>query len=156
MVFSEILKASNQFKDRQLNVVIHEIGLVTAKLFNRRVKEVGLTRAQWYVLYLLNEEDGLKQTELADRLSMTKPTLGNIVDLLEADDWVIRKPDRKDRRAKRVFLTSKIEPLIQPLEEIMDEIRAITTRGLTAEQQRIFSECLVIAYENLTSFADET
>lgn len=156
MAHSEIQKASNQFKDRQLNVVIHEIGLVTAKLFNRRVKEVGLTRAQWHVLYLLNEEDGLKQTELANHLSMTKPTLGKIVDLLEADGWVIRKPDTRDRRAKRVFLTSKIKPLIQPLEEIVDEIGAITTRGLTVEQQRIFSECLVIAYGNLTSVAAES
>ena len=156
MAHSEIQKASNQFKDRQLNVVIHEIGLVTAKLFNRRVKEVGLTRAQWHVLYLLNEEDGLKQTELANHLSMTKPTLGKIVDLLEADGWVIRKPDTRDRRAKRVFMTSKIKPLIQPLEEIVDEIGAITTRGLTVEQQRIFSECLVIAYGNLTSVAAES
>ncbi len=136
-------------RERHLTVLIHEIGLLASKLFNRQIKEVGLTRSQWHLLYLLYEQDGQTQTELADHLTMAKPPLGKIVDRLEEDGWVIRKDDPQDRRAKRVFLTQKVNPLITPLEKIVDGIGDTTTRGLTAAEVHAFKGFLEIAFKNL-------
>lgn len=136
-------------RERHLTVLIHEIGLLASKLFNRQIKEVGLTRSQWHLLYLLYEHDGQTQTELADHLTMAKPPLGKIVDRLEEDGWVIRKDDPQDRRAKRVFLTQKVTPLITPLEKIVDGIGDTTTRGLTEAEVLAFKGFLEIAFKNL-------
>jgi len=136
-------------RERHLTVLIHEIGLLASKLFNRQIKEVGLTRSQWHLLYLLYEQDGQTQTELADHLTMAKPPLGKIVDRLEEDGWVIRKDDPQDRRAKRVFLTQKVNPLITPLEKIVDGIGDTTTRGLTETEVLAFKGFLEIAFKNL-------
>ncbi len=136
-------------RERHLTVLIHEIGLLASKLFNRQIKEVGLTRSQWHLLYLLYEQDGQTQTELADHLTMAKPPLGKIVDRLEEDGWVVRKDDPQDRRAKRVFLTDKVNPLITPLEKIVDGIGDTTTRGLTETEILAFKGFLEIAFKNL-------
>ena len=137
-------------RERSLTVLIHEVGLLAVKLFNRQIKDVGLTSSQWHVLYLLYEHDGQTQTELADHLTMAKPPLGKIVDRLEEDRWVLRKDDPQDRRAKRVFLTQKVTPLITPLEKIVGDIGDTTTRGLTDVERAAFIGFLEIALQNLT------
>ena len=141
--------SSHSARERHLNALIHEIGQLASKLFNRKIKNVGLTRSQWHLLYLLYEHDGQTQTELADHLTMAKPPLGKIVDRLEEDGWVIRKDDPQDRRAKRVFLTQKVTPLITPLEEIVDGIGDTTTRGLTEAEVLAFKGFLENAFKNL-------
>ncbi len=141
---------SQNVRERALTVLIHEVGLLAVKLFNRQIKEVGLTSSQWQVLYLLYEHDGQTQTELADHLTMAKPPLGKIVDRLEEDGWVVRKDDPQDRRAKRVFLTQKVTPLITPLEKIVGDIGDTTTRGLTNAERVAFTGFLEIALQNLT------
>ena len=142
--------SSQSARERSLTLMVHEVGLLAVKLFNRQIKNVGLTSSQWHVLYRLYEHDGQTQTELADHLTMAKPPLGKIVDRLEEDGWVIRRDDPQDRRAKRVFLTQKVTPLITPLEKIVDEIGDTTTRGLTDAERLAFIGFLEIALQNLT------
>ncbi|MGK0224457.1 MAG: DNA-binding MarR family transcriptional regulator [Limisphaerales bacterium] len=70
--------SSLNVRERSLTVLIYEVGLLAVKLFNRQIKEVGLTSSQWHVVYLLYEHDGQTQTELADHLTMAKPPLGKV------------------------------------------------------------------------------
>ena len=145
---------SIQKRERTLTGAIHEISLMLSRIFNRRVKEVGLTRSQWQILYLLYEHDGKTQTELAEILTMAKPPLGRVVDRLEKDGWVERRDDSKDRRIKRVFLTQKVAPLIEPLQQIANDIDDIATRGMKPTDRKAFTRLLRIAHQNLTGEAD--
>lgn len=147
-------RKSFQTRERTLTGIISEISLMATRIFNRRVKDVGLTRTQWQVLYLLYQHDGQTQTELADTLTMAKPPLGKVVDRLEEDGWVERRDEPKDRRAKRVFLTEKVTPLIGPLEKIVDEIADITTSGLSNTDREAFLKFLHVAHRNLAAEAD--
>jgi MarR family transcriptional regulator for hemolysin len=142
------------FRERHLNLLIHEIGLMASRTFNRSVKDVGLTQPQWHVLYLLQEQDGQTQTQIADHLVMAKPPLGKIIDRLEEDGWVERRDDPRDRRANRVFLTEKVRPLIRPLEQLADELGDITTRGLSKGDREAFERFLQIAHRNWTDRMD--
>ncbi|MEO2174350.1 MAG: MarR family transcriptional regulator [bacterium] len=125
-----------------------------SRIFNRRIKNVGLTRSQWQVLYLLYQDDGQTQTQLAETLSIAKPPLGKLIDRLEEDDWVERRNDKKDRRAKRVFLTPKVTPLIGPLQDIADEIGRIVTGGMSGVDRKALTRLLHIAHQNLASETD--
>ena len=51
----------------------------------------------------LYRSDGCIQSELAKILDVEKQTLGKLLDLLEKKEWIMRKEDSKDRRAKRIF-----------------------------------------------------
>ena len=150
------METNDKIRERHVNVLLHEVSLLASKLFNRQIREVWRTRTQWHVLYLLHEHDGLSQTELADHLTMTKPSLGHVVDRLVDGGWVERAEDSADKRVKRVYLTEKIGPLLQPLEQIVEDLGNVTTKGLTESQKRDFVGFLAIAYENLLSVNEES
>src|SRR5689334_728559 len=52
-------------------------------------------------------ENGMRLTELAQAAGMTKQSIGEIVDDLEARGYVERVPDPADKRAKLIRLTEK-------------------------------------------------
>jgi DNA-binding MarR family transcriptional regulator len=66
-----------------------------------------LRPAHGNVLESLSIEDGLRLTELAKRAEMTSQSMGELVDDLEGKGYVERHEDHADRRAKRIYLTSK-------------------------------------------------
>jgi len=134
-----------------LTRLMHEISLMIARIFNRRMKERGLTRSQWQVLYQLNRQDGQTQTELADLLVMAKPPLGKIIDRLETDGWVERRADSTDRRAKRVFLTSKSQGLIDPLETEVDKIACYATEQFSQNDLEHLLSLLLKVHGNLAA-----
>ena len=137
-------------QEQRLGATVHEINLMVARLFNRRVRDIGLTRAQWQIVYLLNGNDGLTQTEIAERLVMAKAPLGKIVDRLENDGWVQRRDDASDRRLKRVFITDSVPPLIEPVSELVDEISERAMRGISAGERRKLFALLSRIHGNLS------
>ena len=68
------------------------------------------------VILPLYEEDGLRMGELASRARLSKQTMTTLVRLTERNGLVRRERDREDRRASRVYLTSRAR-LFQPVAE---------------------------------------
>lgn len=72
--------------------------------------QFGITGSQWGVLRNLHRaeqegRDGLRITELSDRLLIRPPSVTGAVDRLERAGLVVRKGDPSDQRAKFVRLT---------------------------------------------------
>src|SRR4051794_27427569 len=72
----------------------------------RHLRRYGLTVPQFDVIAHLGAVAGLRQQDLADRLLVTKGNVCGLIDRLEADGLVERRPDPRDRRAHRLALTS--------------------------------------------------
>jgi len=64
-------------------------------------------RAHGSVMEQLDFQDGLRLTDLAKGAGMTPQAIGELVDQLEELDYVVRRPDPDDRRAKRIYRTSR-------------------------------------------------
>ena len=108
-----------------------DIHRLLEKDFDSRIKGLGLTRSQWRVLIrVADTEGGQTQTELADLTAIEKAPLGKTLDRLEENGWIIRKDDPKDRRARRVYATSKIEKLYPQLETATKGTFARTLQGM--------------------------
>ncbi|MEO5809972.1 MAG: MarR family transcriptional regulator [Sphingomicrobium sp.] len=107
---------------------IAETAHALRRFYDRRAQTLGVTRAQWRVLAMLSREPRLKQVSLAERLDIEPITLSRIIDRLAEAGLVARAPDPADRRAWRVELTTKAEPLIAQLfglaEGMADEVFA--------------------------------
>ncbi len=58
------------------------------------------------------DPDGSRLTDLARRANMSPQAMGELVDELEDMDYVVRRPDPTDRRAKLITLTKKGEDCI--------------------------------------------
>jgi DNA-binding MarR family transcriptional regulator len=70
------------------------------------VRDLGLTRAQWLVLTRLYRRPGQSQTELSVMLEIDRASAGRMIDRMEKNGWVERRPDSADRRINRLHLTS--------------------------------------------------
>lgn len=115
---------------------------MSSRMFNQAVKEVGLTRTQWMVVYQLYREGEQSQTEIARSLSLAKPPLGKVIDLLEKDGWLTRKQNPNDRRENLISLTGKVEPLIDPLTRTVTDISRQAVEGTTPQDQETFERVL--------------
>lgn len=74
-------------------------------VFDARMKQAGLRGSTWRVLAYLHRSDGKTQTQLATQLEVSRAALGQMVDQLEASDFVRRRPDPHDARCWRVYLS---------------------------------------------------
>ena len=97
---------------------IGETAHALRKAFDRLAVGLGVTRAQWKVLFKLTRSPGLRQVELADMLDLEPITLCRIVDRLEEAGLVERSRDPEDRRAWRLHVTAKAQPLIEKLQAV--------------------------------------
>ncbi len=127
---------------------IAETAHALRKAFDRRAVGLGVTRAQWKVLFRLERRPGLRQIELADMLDIEPITLSRIVDRLEEGGLVERKPDPADRRAWRLHVTAKAEPLIAKLRAVADDMIAEAFSGIDPKDLEIARRVLARAREN--------
>ena len=97
---------------------IGETAHALRKAFDRLAVGLGVTRAQWKVLFKLTRTPGLRQVELADMLDLEPITLCRIVDRLEEAGLVERTRDPEDRRAWRLHVTAQAEPLMEKLQAV--------------------------------------
>lgn len=135
--------------DRNLTVVFSDVYLRLRRYFNQQTREFGLTSTQWQVLRCLSLNDGMTQTEIAEALDMGKSPLGKKIDSLEESDWVTRRTDSHDRRAKRVYLTGKVDQYRERLTQITEELMATVTRGLDQEDVGKLLDSLIVMRGNL-------
>lgn len=134
---------------RNFGFILHDVARLLRATYDRRMKALGLTRSQWWVLTHLYRNDGVTQTELADILEIEKPTLGRLLDRLESNGWIRREEHSDDRRAKRVFLTDEVDPAMKAMRDAAAELRRDALAGLTREQQTQFVDTLIAVKANL-------
>jgi len=134
---------------RNFGFLISDVARLMRKNFDSRVKEIGLTRSQWWLLNHLFRADGLTQAELAETLEIERSSTGKLLDSLELKGWIKRVVDKKDRRSKRVFLTKEVEPIIKKMRGIAKKVREVSL-GKLSSQQDDFVDMLIEIKNNLT------
>jgi DNA-binding MarR family transcriptional regulator len=86
---------------------LFELASLLAAPMDRRLAEVGLTRARAEVIWRLHQLGPVTQRELSEALHCTPRNVTGLVDALEAGGLVARGPHPTDRRATLVTLTGR-------------------------------------------------
>jgi DNA-binding MarR family transcriptional regulator len=89
---------------------------------DRRAREHGTTRAQWLALFRLYEGEGMSQVDLAQILDLKPISLVPILDKLVEQGLVERRPNPKDRRANKLYLTEAGRTAVAELDFLRDDI----------------------------------
>ena len=119
--------------------------------FDRRAAPLGVTRAQWRALAWLGREPGLRQVELADHLDIEPITLCRILDRLEESGLVERRRDPEDRRAWRLHLTAKAEPLVGQLRTLAGQMAEEAFEGVPPQTIEMLREALARVRSNISA-----
>jgi len=132
---------------------ITDVGRLLRTVFERRVRAVGLTRAQWLVITRVHRRPGLSQSAVADLLEIEKASAGRLIDRMEAKGWLRRQPDASDRRINRLHLTpaaSQLHASIWPIaeatvDEALGDLTAKERHALTGLMTRVKAKLQALA-----------
>jgi MarR family transcriptional regulator for hemolysin len=118
-----------------LGYLLSDVVRLMRRDFHTRATGLGLTPALARLLFHVHRAPGLHQTELAQRLDVTPVTLCRMVDRLVKRGYVRRQPDPSDRRAVRVYVATRGEPLVARMAQVADETGARALRGVAARER---------------------
>ena len=135
--------------DPPLAFLLADVVRLMRRDFRARATGLGLTPALSRLLFYVAREPGSRQAELAGVLDVTPVTLGRMVDRLAAQGYVRRRPDPADRRAFRVYVAARGEPLLARMAQIANLTSERATRGLPRREQRLLYKALLQLRSNL-------
>ena len=114
---------------------------------------VGITVSQSRVIgTLVLVKNGMTQKEIADRIGIEAPTIVPIIDKMEEQGMVERKPDPKDRRINLILLTSKSEGLWESIVECALELEKISCNKVLPEELEITKNNILRITQNLSDY----
>ncbi|MGI6468965.1 MAG: MarR family transcriptional regulator [Syntrophomonadaceae bacterium] len=108
------------------------------KHLSNRLEQYGITIPQSFILFCLQEENGITLKEIGSRTLIDSSSMTVLVDKLEKDKLVERRFDPHDRRAIRVFITEKGAEVAARVVEIMYEFNALLYDLLGEGNQKEF------------------
>jgi DNA-binding MarR family transcriptional regulator len=141
--------------DRNFGFLLHDVARLMRTTYDRKMRQLGLTRSQWWVMTHLYFNEGISQTELSSILDIERATLGRLLDRLEAKGWLERRPHPNDRRIKRVYLTGEVELLMQTMRAMAADVRAQALAGVSAQEQEQLLGLLAKVKGNMLAAAGE-
>jgi MarR family transcriptional regulator, organic hydroperoxide resistance regulator len=106
------------------------------------IQDEGLSTAQYYLLRVLWEEEGLSQRELSERVCTTEPTTQSALLRMEKQGFVKRVRNKTDRRANHIYLTAKGRKLEAKLIPFAIDINDMASSGITKKDLKVFSKII--------------
>ncbi|WP_218578630.1 MarR family winged helix-turn-helix transcriptional regulator [Vineibacter terrae] len=149
------LDAALRQRDLRLGFLVHDVSRMRRSAFDRLMRPLGVTRAQWWVIAHLSRQDGMMQIQLADILDVGKASLGAVIDRLDAAGLVERRPDPVDGRAKRVFMTRKSHRLLAKMQDLERAFNARILKHLGEADRDTLIRLLSLIRTELVDMQDD-
>ena len=90
-----------------------------------------------------------QKARLAELTEVDAMTMVRILDRMEADGLLERRPDPADRRARCLYLTPKAKPLLDEIWRMSEATRAEVFDGIGKEERDVLIDVLERIHENL-------
>lgn len=151
---SEVISANAarpEAKQFRFGYLVHDVHRIRRIVMDHAMRPLGLTRSQWSVLSTLSRSsnDGMMQVDLARLLELGKVTVGGLVDRLEITGHVERRPDKDDRRVKRVFITEQGFEVTAQMIKVGKKLNEQVLKGVSEENREITEQTLLRVKHNL-------
>ena len=121
---------------------ISEIQRMGNIFFLKELSHLGLGYGQFNFLMELYRKDGVRQEDLSINLKIDKGTTARAIKKLEIEDFILRVPDEKDKRAYRIFLTEKAMEHKNDIYKVAKSWEENLTKNLTFEEKEIILNLL--------------
>jgi len=110
---------------------------------------INLTKEQYILLNFLWDNDGLNQRDIADICSKDKTSIARQLEVMEKHNFLVRVPDQKDRRIKRIYLTNMAKDLREKANVVAMATFDEAATGIVPEELAICKKVLKQIHENL-------
>ena len=111
--------------------------------------QVNIPRGQAGVLCVTAKEDGLTQSEIAERLFVQGATITTMLQKLEEVGLVVRSRDPEDNRLVRVHITESGLEKERGINQRWGAMQKLAFKGLSLEERALLRRWLLQIIENM-------
>src|SRR5699024_5092226 len=122
--------------------------------FNNVVLKYGLTRSQCIAMYYINSAGSTNQKDLAKQMNIRESTMTGLLDRMERDGLIERKPDKEDMRRKSISLSKKGVEELDNISHVSEEFIKEATDKIDDESIGIFNKVLDKMVESVLEWQD--
>jgi len=130
-------------------MLVNEVSHLMIDRIQRHHDELFTQRSIRHLIMELAHKDGRTQLELVNATHLKAPTVSVVMQKLEREGIVTRKPDEYDLRATRVFLTEKGRELDNRSRQSIRDAEAVAMGNLTEEEKETLYKLLLKVRESL-------
>jgi DNA-binding MarR family transcriptional regulator len=109
---------------------------------NRELADSELTATELMYIGSLYDQDGVTQDDLAREFCIDKAATARTIQTLEGKGLLLRKVDENDRRAKRIYLTPKVEKYKTTIETVQKKWMDLCGADISKEEIAAFEKML--------------
>ncbi|MFA5078484.1 MAG: MarR family transcriptional regulator [Dehalococcoidia bacterium] len=125
--------------------ICFNIGRVMRRVYEHydsRLSPFNLTTPQYMVFSALWVGDGITIGELGQRVALDGSTITGILDRMEKNGYVERRPNAEDRRSALVYLTQKAREVGPRIIGFADELNAAIRKDFPPQDMAVFERVL--------------
>ncbi len=137
------------FDETSLNYPVFEFIKAHYRRTHELLDELGLYPGQPIILFLLWKKDGRSQTELAEKMRISPPTMTTMLKRMEKAGFVRRCADKEDLRVSRVYLTDKGIEMQNRALEVYNKVDEECFQGFTSEEKLLLRRFFLHMRDNL-------
>ncbi|WP_321390708.1 MarR family winged helix-turn-helix transcriptional regulator [Emcibacter sp.] len=135
--------------DTSIGFLMTDVSRLLRRNFTRRAQKLGLSQGQWMTLFRIFRQEGVKQVTLAESMEIQPITLARLIDSLQNAGLVDRRRDPDDRRAFRIYLTEKAQPLLKEVQPLLAETKEVALAGFSEKEKTALLQKLSHIKQNL-------
>jgi len=141
--------------DDYLPYLLNRAGARIAASFTQVVRDYGITLPMWRVLAALNEQDGQRMGDLADRTAIDASTLSRVIDAMERHGLVRRARQNDDARSVAVHANEAGRTMTQRIVPLALHYETVALQGFSGTQAKLLKRMLVRLYRNMDALETE-
>jgi DNA-binding MarR family transcriptional regulator len=125
--------------------ICFNVGRVMRKVYEHyesRLAPFNLTTPQYMVFNALWMGDGITIGELGQRVSLDGSTITGILDRMEKNGYVERRPNAEDRRSALVYLTKQGQDVGPKIIKFADELDESIRKRFSTKDMTVFERVL--------------
>jgi DNA-binding MarR family transcriptional regulator len=138
-----------------IDLLIGQVCRMHYKRAHTLLEALGLYRGQPHVLSELWRQEGLTHSELATHKHVSPATITKMIQRMEEAGFVERRPDPRDQRVSRVYLTPAGREIQQRVFEVWQQLEKDTLGDLVDEERAVLRRLLIRIRDNLTRASGE-
>ncbi len=124
--------------------VLVPLGLAFKRMTTIVERETGVSARKWFVLSMLDKEDGIGQGDMCQKFGLDPSRLTRIGQTLEREGMVRRERDPEDNRVVRMYLTEEGRATLRHLPRLGEELERRIQGVLSDEELKELRRLLTV------------
>lgn len=134
---------------QSVGFTLSQLGFATSRRFGQIVGTLGLEPRHFALLRAVRAADGQSQQAIAERLRIPASTMVSLIDYLENEGLLERRPHPTDRRSRRLHLTSRGAEVLDQATTLGAELEGTICAGLSAAERDTLLDLLARVAANM-------